>query len=91
MVKKKNNNKGDRTSTGRWERPPMSFCKVIIQEIRINSAFFRGYSLYRRLVSSMFVLTPFPRGTCTPSRVTVAFGSGAVLPKPRKKIAHVEI
>lgn len=66
----------------------MVFCKkseVIIQEIRINSALFRGYSLYRRLVSSMFVLTPFPRGTCTPSRVTEAFGSGAVLPKPRKK------
>lgn len=42
----------------------------------------RGYSLYSRLVSSILVWTPFPRGTCTPFKVTVAFGSGAVLPKP---------
>lgn len=42
----------------------------------------KGYSLYSRLVSSMLVLTPLPRGTCTPFKVTEAFGSGAVLPKP---------
>lgn len=47
----------------------------------------KGYSLYSRLVSSMLVWTPFPRGTCTPSKVTEALGSGAVLPRPagRKK------
>lgn len=57
----------------------------------MNGTLFKGYSLYNRLVSSMFVLTPFPRGTCTPSRVTVALGSGAVLPKPEKNVlCHFE-
>lgn len=45
----------------------------------------KGYSLYSRLVSSMLVWTPFPRGTCTPSKEAAALGSGAVLPKPEKK------
>lgn len=45
----------------------------------------KGYSLYSRLVSSIFVWTPFPRGTCTPSKVTAAPGSGAVRPKPAGK------
>lgn len=45
----------------------------------------KGYSLYSRLVSSMLVWTPFPRGTCTPSKVTEALGSGAVLPRPAGK------
>lgn len=51
----------------------------------------RGYSLYSRLVSSILVWTPFPRGTCTPFKVTVAFGSGAVLPKPGIKKPKVNI
>lgn len=45
----------------------------------------KGYSLYSRLVSSMLVWVPFPRGTCTPSKVAAALGSGAVLPRPAQK------
>lgn len=44
----------------------------------------KGYSLYSRQVSLIPVEIPFPKGTSTPSRVVVAVGSGAVLPKPRK-------
>lgn len=57
-----------------------SFGKKMIKFIQV-----KGYSLYSRLVSSMLVWTPFPRGTCTPSKVTAALGSGAVLPKPAGK------
>lgn len=58
-----------------------SFGKKMIKFIHLVVSV-KGYSLYSRLVSSMLVWTPFPRGTCTPSKVTAALGSGAVLPKP---------
>lgn len=58
-----------------------TFEKMIIKAI-IQVVSIKGYSLYSRLVSSMLVWTPFPRGTSTPSNVTAAPGSGAVLPKP---------
>lgn len=58
-----------------------TFDKMIIKAI-IQVVSIKGYSLYSRLVSSMLVWTPFPRGTSTPSNVTAAPGSGAVLPKP---------
>lgn len=61
-----------------------SLGKIIIKFIK-QVVSVKGYSLYSRLVSSMFVWAPFPRGTCTPSKVTAALGSGAVLPKPARK------
>lgn len=61
-----------------------SFGKIIIKFIK-QAGRVKGYSLYSRLVSSMLVWAPFPRGTCTPSKVTAALGSGAVLPKPARK------
>lgn len=61
-----------------------SFGKKMIKFIHLVVSV-KGYSLYSRLVSSMLVWTPFPRGTCTPSKVTAALGSGAVLPKPAGK------
>lgn len=53
-----------------------------------NQCHRKGYSLYRRQVSLIPVEIPFPKGTSTPSRVVVAVGSGAVLPKPRKGKKH---
>lgn len=58
-----------------------SFGKMIIRFIHLAVGV-KGYSLYSRLVSSMLVWIPFPRGTCTPFKVTAALGSGADLPKP---------
>lgn len=58
--------------------------KKILKAFMSTDFELKGYSLYSRLVSSMFVWTPFPRGTCTPFKLAVAFGSGAVRPKPGK-------
>lgn len=47
-----------------------------------HSPAMKGYSLYSRQVSLTPDGIPVPSGTSTPSRVMLAEGSGAVLPKP---------
>lgn len=55
----------------------------------MHSPAMKGYSLYSRQVSLTPDGIPVPSGTSTPSRVMLAEGSGAVLPKPVRWKAQV--